>query len=139
MKIKTVALSASLFLAGLFAGGAGASWSHARDWNQWLMDFNLYPLMAEVTYGLKELRAGKATRLQATLEETAWRNIGVLAQQLANGDAMPTHVESALRCHCAHNQTLANSPAASIQAARAKLCDPLLSYYLQQSQANGKP
>jgi hypothetical protein len=133
MKIKTYALSAAFFLSGLLAGGGGMAWVYKREWNQWLMDFSLYPVMAEVTYGLKELRGGNAARLEARLDETAWRNIGTLSQQLANGEAMPKHAEASLRYHCEHNQALSEPSSASVVAARAKLCNQLLAYYAQRT------
>jgi len=135
MKTSKYIRGALLFIAGLLAGAAATTWQTSRQWQQWLMDFNVSPLLSEVTYGIKELRQGNAAKLETTLTETAWRNIGLLSTQVENGLPMPPHADTTIKYHCDHNAQQPQQIGANLIAERGKVCARLLQYYSQRSQS----
>ncbi len=132
MRFKTSALFVAIFVGGLAVGYALSAWQLNRAFQQWMTENSLTPVMSETTFGLQELRRGKPDALEATFDETVWRNMGLMSHQLTEGIALPSHLGRQLHYHCEYlqKQPAALEPARRIE--RQKICDQLLAEVAKQ-------
>jgi hypothetical protein len=129
LKLKFYLIAAAIFVAGAVTGAGALTWKMKGTWDQWLLDFNMQPLIAEQTHGLKELREGNITRLQDSLEEAVWRSISLLAQEKLDGKPLPAQAGREIKYHCAYDAEHMDAKPSELHSQRQQWCTVLLKHY----------
>jgi hypothetical protein len=128
LKLKFYLVTAAIFVAGAVTGAGAATWKMIGTWDQWILDFNMQPLIAEQTHGLKELREGRGTRLQDSLEEAVWQSISIQAQQKLDGKPLPAQAGREIKYHCAYDAEHADAKPSELHIHRQQWCTVLLKH-----------
>ena len=129
MKYKFHIVGTAIFIVGALAGFGLSTWWSKGQWDQWFVDFNMQPVMAEQTYVLKQLRQDRSTKLQESLEENTWRNIAMLVKNKEEKRPLPANAGDDLKYHCAYSESHAAFVSLGVASQRKAWCSEILAAY----------